>query len=748
MHLGVCERAVSMRLLVAWWLAVYVLTPLSLCIPLPFTRLLLVQVLTMPIFVGALLPALLLLCAFFTREPRELQQLAAPQLEKLASQGSIGPPSPREPPTPLSPAGESICVVDVQQLSAALQARPAREVLLELSSPAQSALIFKMRISPGGAAERCRTGSCTTFALVSYRQCRLSPDDGTTLDEAALRSVASVAAAANIDAVWLDAWCYRRPGEYVHGDFVKTLAAIAECMSCVIWLPRARVHAPPDYQFRLWTTFEATMVAQRDLKVHVAGVGPTASQLWLKRLGSFVLPLPGVRPPAEVAMLAWTNLAMLAAAIALPPIAPFVWSIGHDDAQLTQLCPQLGFELQLARSGQRVLRALAGTSGGGDRASGGTSSGGNKLVALLRKGLPWLPAYDRRDALTVKAILDRLQTAPMASAHATLDDRALALSAYVSAMLRPSAGDAVGGRNLRAWLSEKRVPLPPSPAASATATAEAAYSDLNELRVPLGPLAHFGWLWRRGATSILSTPAGLLAAPTPTAPPNGRGGAWDGDRFQPLVTPVVSPAVAFAAFYLSIPTGVIAMLVVRLLHARASVDGVWSAAGQAHGLGVAFAIWSSGFLVWGLGISAPLCASVSSQVGRAPNHPDLLYPLQPCGHGLLAFAFSAAQGLAFNLFFAYLSWSVLVEAARERGRPEPSWRTAGLDDLPAECAPLAAPATLFFVSYGWFVAYPMVSQAFHMAAQGGTGGGRWAVLGAVDCMERSYVRLTLGRKRD
>ena len=67
-----------------------------------------------------------------------------------------------------------------------------------------------------------------------------------------------VAEEAGLYGLWLDGWCYRPPpGPYVHEDFVHTLAAVAGFMSEVIWMPRARNHAPPSYQFRTPARLEA-----------------------------------------------------------------------------------------------------------------------------------------------------------------------------------------------------------------------------------------------------------------------------------------------------------------------------------------------------------------------------------------------------------------------------------------------------------------------------------------------------------
>ena len=147
-------------------------------------------------------------------------------------------------------------LVRVSTLCDALATRPAADVRRDLFS-SDSLLERDAKVGT-------LTGVGATFALISYRQER-RPEDDCTLDEEALRSVAEVAHAAGIQHVWLDAWCYRQPGEhYVHADFCQTLATVATHAGAVVWLPIARRGAAPSYPFRLWCTF-GTRTATRIL---------------------------------------------------------------------------------------------------------------------------------------------------------------------------------------------------------------------------------------------------------------------------------------------------------------------------------------------------------------------------------------------------------------------------------------------------------------------------------------------------
>ena len=176
---------------------------------------------------------------------------------------SLGPPNIQQQPSNsrLSEALEderasqsSLQVIYVAHMRAALQVRDAVDVLTSLYS--SDALLDEL--------------VCGSFALVSYRQV-VSAHDAFTMDVDALESIVSVAEKAGVEALWLDAWCYRSAADvYVHESFCAKLSRVIMRARCVIWLPRSRRDAAPSYQFRLWCTFEASLVAQRGLPVRDA----------------------------------------------------------------------------------------------------------------------------------------------------------------------------------------------------------------------------------------------------------------------------------------------------------------------------------------------------------------------------------------------------------------------------------------------------------------------------------------------
>ena len=85
-------------------------------------------------------------------------------------------------------------------------------------------------------------------ALVSYRQEKHEGADdrvfgNLTLDGAALRGIVAAAHSLGVDAIWLDAWCYRAPaGVYDHEDFCKTLSDVIEGVESVV-----RQHPSPTH---------------------------------------------------------------------------------------------------------------------------------------------------------------------------------------------------------------------------------------------------------------------------------------------------------------------------------------------------------------------------------------------------------------------------------------------------------------------------------------------------------------------
>ena len=82
-------------------------------------------------------------------------------------------------------------------------------------------------------------------ALVSYRQEKQAGAQAFgeyTLDGAALRSIVVAARSLEIEAIWLDAWCYRTCTEqYDHEDFCRTLNDVIAGVAAVVWLPQSKL---------------------------------------------------------------------------------------------------------------------------------------------------------------------------------------------------------------------------------------------------------------------------------------------------------------------------------------------------------------------------------------------------------------------------------------------------------------------------------------------------------------------------
>jgi hypothetical protein len=188
-------------------------------------------------------------------------------------------------------------VVLVEVLEQRLQTHSALDVLTELATNDHNLLTLVST-----AKERC--------ALVSYRQergtsnsaarpstcfdCATKPDkhqadsfSNFTLDGDAFQSVVASAKAHGIKGLWLDCWCYRFVGDYDHMDFCRTLHEVINGVDAVVWLPRSKADSLGEYPYRLWCTFEASCVQQRELEVIVAGVGLSHFQRRILRFGSF-----------------------------------------------------------------------------------------------------------------------------------------------------------------------------------------------------------------------------------------------------------------------------------------------------------------------------------------------------------------------------------------------------------------------------------------------------------------------------
>lgn len=65
-------------------------------------------------------------------------------------------------------------------------------------------------------------------------------------------------------------------------------------------------------------TFEAATVAERGLRVRIAGVGLSASQRYLMRFGRWLPALPGMKPPPGMRMLSYSNVGIWIQAMLVP----------------------------------------------------------------------------------------------------------------------------------------------------------------------------------------------------------------------------------------------------------------------------------------------------------------------------------------------------------------------------------------------------------------------------------------------
>ena len=478
-QLGACSVALLPVIISRQWLALLLLTPLA--------------ILGLALLVGA--KRGFLSASMPLGRPAQRENVI---WERLSTQSQQ---SLRQAPNNEAGRASHLDLVHVGSLVAMIKDDPDN-ALQSLFSGTISSLL--RRLPTGEAA----------FALISYRQCRVASGDGFTMDFAAAASIARVAAAAGIEYLWLDAWCYRPSGDtYEHEDFIRTLAAVASCASAVVWLPRARDAASPSYQFRLWCTFEAMVVAERNLPVHVAGVGLSRSQRLLARYGARVPALPGVAPPPEVRELAYFNISVWLFAITFPPIGliPFVFpdAIGKI---IQQASFQLGQQVTLAINGQLVLKTMLAHVASG--AGGKRHVNSYRLAEKLRGTFPWLPAYDRRDALLVCSALDHVLD------QTTERDvlRALALSSFVAELSSNADTENQG--------SEFVAPGGPTVWLSAGAGLQRTVQSLGldeptlclsscdsveqPQAVPVESLSRLGWTFRFGATALIETPVGCV----------------------------------------------------------------------------------------------------------------------------------------------------------------------------------------------------------------------------------------------
>jgi hypothetical protein len=409
-------------------------------------------------------------------------------------------------------------------------------------------------------------------ALLSYRQERgtnnVSSSDAAayahlTLDGDAFRGLIASAKRLGVDSLWADAWCYREPGQYDHAHFCRVLSSVVSGIDAVVWLPRSKHGSRAEYAYRLFCTFEAACVELRSLPVAVAGAGPSAFQTRLRRFGSFT---PALRADGTLDTLCRLNAAFYFAVVGATfyVTSQLLWGLESlhvcdgnwtvvaskckhrtDAAEegfgtmivfvfslpMTWLAVRatIGQQVRLAKNATCVLRIMQRASRDRSSRAHDTVQRKSVLVRLgLRRNLPWLPAYDRRDALVVAALLGQLNPDDALDA---VERRALAFSAYTAARQSPSPGDCTArSSTLRAWLHEKSIALETTSTRKGDADAEVGNSSatllgqttwLDELPepnglaeencIPLTVLRKFGWVH---ATSVvggaLITPLGAI----------------------------------------------------------------------------------------------------------------------------------------------------------------------------------------------------------------------------------------------
>ena len=424
--------------------------------------------------------------------------------------------------------------------------------------------------------------SDTPCALVSYRQERHTSESDAfeelTMDGDALIGVLSAAQRLGVKGLWCDAWCYRSTGEYNHDEFINTLHNVMTSVVGVVWLPRSKAGSRGEYQYRLWTTFEASCVEVRRLPVAVAGIGMSNFQKRVRLLGSFT---PALAADGTITELCRLNLffysvmmVILAVCLISDPPQPIDWAfLGMMIIMWLSWRGSIGQQLRLAGNARRVLCAM--------------SNANAKAVQLLREDerpsrnlvqdLPWLPAHDRRDVLIVQTLIHQMlpeieSNAAMrgSRANAGADPsnaardrslsrfsessgksrdseivRALAFSAYVAARLQPSQGDKSALEvSLSEWLREVDYSLETVGGLSSKRADGSSldgamwYNDLASSSatpsacVPLHALRHFGWIAAPGASCALISPLGALRVEVPAE------GIWSvrsGTGFPPLV---------------------------------------------------------------------------------------------------------------------------------------------------------------------------------------------------------------------
>lgn len=106
-----------------------------------------------------------------------------------------------------------------------------------------------------------------------------------------------------------------------------------------------------------------------------------------------------------------------------------------------------GLGVMLARNGSGVLRVMISSA-----ASKGSPKTHSFNLEAFTRSIPWLPAYDWRDIVTIANIFQ--EVLQQSGSLLVMKFEAIALSVYYSAILFPGSGDAINGRSLRQWLGD------------------------------------------------------------------------------------------------------------------------------------------------------------------------------------------------------------------------------------------------------------------------------------------------------
>ena len=340
---------------------------------------------------------------------------------------------------------------------------------------------------------------------------------------------------------------------------------------------------------------------------------------------------------------AYFNTAALAFIMVLPQYSAmlFLFFMGN---QLGTMHPTLGHQSALASSGQSVLRAMRGR--GGDH---------HRMRRLLASGLPWLPCYDRRDALVVKKVLDGLKfpsdgirrtgsrktLAPEAARSSDEEYLALGFSAYVAALVANSGGDKVEGRTPRQWLHKVMVMEDTdqqlawldchSPASASRFSPSWAGAPPNSL--PFGVLRQHHWFYNDGASACLFTPVGEFFVPKPDGP------LWDASQLRKASKLPTWLTVGIMIVIWLTCFGAGAQFYLRLIVGAATgaeMGAVFCSCVQVYCI---CGIW----LFFCFYVCNVVPAMLTSRQGYVPHLPDFVRRAHPHGYNVL--------GLVVNTFF-------------------------------------------------------------------------------------------------